>query len=445
MSTGGRVLPNDLEAERGVLGAMLLSRDAIATAAELVSADDFYKPAHGHVFAAAVALEARGDPVDEVTVVDELGRMALLDAAGGAGLAGDLVGWKGGVPAIGHVRRYALIVAELSTLRRLVGVAGEIAELGYSLPDDVAGAIDKAETLVFALTDRGGRREVDRIDGGPTAEFLDALEESMASPGLAGLSTGWIDLDRMTLGLHPGQMVTIAGRTSMGKSAWAAELTANVARQGAPVLLVSAEMSRLELMQRIVSSESRVQLQAIRDGSVTPHDLTRIHKAVASFSGLPVYIDPDPNANLMSIRAEARRTAAKEGSLGLVVVDYLQLLTPAAKGENRQVEVAALSRGLKRLALELHVPVVAASQLNREIEHRAEKRPGLADLRESGAIEQDSDVVLLIYRDEVYHPNTSDKGIAEIIVAKQRNGPTGTVHLGFDAERGRFTNLVRAV
>lgn len=435
-----RPLPHDLEAERGLLGSMLMSRDAIATAVETLGPGAFYAPKHANVFAAMVALDGRGEPVDVRIVVDELRRTGLLEASGGAQVAGDLVSLHANAPSAASAGRYARIVADLHTHRRVVGVASEIAELGYTAADDVDGVVDRAEALVFALGDRRRRREVERIDAGPTREFLDALEVAMAGDGVAGVSTGWDDLDKLTLGLHPGQLVTVAGRTSMGKSAWAAALTANVARRGEPVLIVSAEMSRLELTQRVVASEARVPLQHIREGVLSEVDQGRVHRAVAGFDGLPIYIDDDPNATLLSIRSQGRRTATKEGRLGLIVVDYLQLLTPATRGENRQVEVAALSRGLKRLALELGVPVVAASQLNREIEHRADKRPGLADLRESGAIEQDSDVVLLLFRPEVYKKD-DEPGVAEVIVAKQRNGPTGTVRLAFDAARCRFDDL----
>lgn len=439
--SGARVQPHDLAAEAGLLGAMLLSRDVIGLAAETVVAGDFYKPAHGHVFEAIVSLDGRGDPADPLTVLDELRRTGMLAAAGGDAVAGDMVSMQGGTPAIGHARRYATIVAELSTLRRLVGVASEISELGYTPTDDVPGTLDRAEALVFALSDIRRRRDLDRIDASPRDEWLDVLEQRLERDGPAGISTGWSDLDELTLGLHDGQLITVAGRTSMGKSAFTAGLAANVAREGQPVLLVSAEMSRLELMDRIVAAEARVGLQGIRSGRLSPADLERVHATVARLDGLPVYVDADPGASLLSIRAQARRVVSREGRLGVIVVDYLQLLTPAGRAENRQVEVATLSRGLKRLALELNVPVVAASQLNREIEHRAEKRPGLADLRESGAIEQDSDVVMLLYRDEVYNPKSADAGVAEIIVAKQRNGPTGTVRLAFLAPYGRFATM----
>jgi replicative DNA helicase len=440
-----RVAPHDLHAEASLIGAMLLSRDAIAAATETTAAGDFYRPAYGHIFDAIVGLDARGEPADPVTVVDELRRTNMLAAAGGDSLAGDMAGLIAGVPAIGHAARYAGIVADLALQRRLIGVAAEIAELGHTPTDDVAGVVDRAEALVFALAS-AGRGRADLCTLGAT--LPDWLERTMAraeSGEMTGVPTGWRDLDEKLLGLHPGQLITIGARPAMGKSAMSAWLSAQVAATSGPVLVVNVEMGLGELQDRYVASKATVDLQAVRKAHMSPTDWERIYAAVGRLVDLPLYVEAVHDATLLTIRSLARRVAAKHGGqLALVIVDYLQIVTPVATSrghENRQVDVAAIADGLKKMALEMQVPVVALAQINRAVEARADKRPMLSDLRESGAVEASSDVVALLYRDEYYDLNSKDKGVLEVIVAKQRNGPTGTVRLAYDARYGRFLDL----
>lgn len=445
MSDTARIAPNDLHAEASLLGAMLLSRDAITAGAEIAAAGDFYKPAHANVFDAIVALDARGEPCDPVTVADELKRAKLLDASGGPAA---LITLQANTPAIGNAGRYARIVADLALLRRLIDVGDSVKEFGYSLTTDAAGAVDQAEALLFALAAGGRGRSELRTLGETLGEWYDRMEARAASGELGGVPTGWADLDEMLLGLHAGQLVTIAARPAMGKSAMSAWLSAQVAASSGPVLVVNVEMSLAELQDRYVASGATVDLQHVRKAQMSPSDWERIHAAVGRLEHLPLYVEAVHDATLLTIRSLARRVAAKHGGqLALVVVDYMQIVTPLSVGrgpENRQVAVAEIADGLKRMALEMKVPVVALAQINRGVESRADKRPMLSDLRESGAVEQSSDVVAFLYRDEYYDPiGSKDKGVLEVIVAKQRNGPTGTVRLAYDARYGRFMDLTR--
>jgi replicative DNA helicase len=440
-SAAGRVPPHNLEAEESVLGAMLLSRDAIAAAMEICHPEDFYKTSHGHIFDAITSLFSRGEPADWVTVTEELRRRELLGAIGDPSV---FVSLQANTPSIGNAEYYARIVEELALLRRLVSVAGEISELGYSVPEDVSRVLDRAESLVF---DVAQRRVVDSM--APLrdllGESLDHLEHLFGrDETVTGLATGYADLDEMLAGLQPSNLVVVGARPSMGKTSFALGVVANVGvRLHKPVLLFSLEMSHLEITQRLLASEARVDATRMRTGRLRDTDWPKIGNAISRMSDAPVFIDDNPQLTVMDIRARARRLKSREG-LGLVVVDYLQLMTGRHGAENRQVEVSEISRGLKILARELEVPVLALSQLSRNLEMRQDKRPLLADLRESGSIEQDSDVVLFIYRDELYNPeSTETQGTAEIIVAKHRNGPTGHTHLAFIGHHARFDNMAR--
>ncbi len=436
-----RVPPHDLPAEESLLGAMLLSRDAIASAVERCRAEDFYRPAHGHIFDAVCSLYAQGEPADPVTVADELNRADLLDAAGGPG---NLVALQANTPAIANAARYARIVEEHALLRRLISVAGEIAEMGYSLPEDVTVAMDRAEAMVFEVVEH---RVTDSLK--PLRELLavslDHLEALYnRGDSITGLPTGYADLDERLSGLQPSSLVIVGARPSMGKTSFALGLAAHAAiERRLPVLLFSLEMSHLELTQRLLCSEARVDSSRMRNGKLHESDWPKIVQAIGKLGEAPLFIDDNANLTVMEIRAKARRLKSREG-LGLIVVDYLQLMSGHGPAENRQVEVSEISRGLKILARELGVPVVARSQLSRGLEARADKRPALADLRESGSLEQDADVVLFIYRDEVYNKDSADRGTAEIIIAKHRNGPTGTTQLAFLDHFTRFANMARA-
>ncbi len=435
-----RVPPHDLQAEESLLGAMLLSRDAIASAVESCRTDDFYRPAHGHIFDAICSLYAQGEPADPVTVADELKRADLLEAAGGTG---NLIGLQANTPAIANAARYARIVQEHALLRRLISVAGEIAEMGYSLPDDVTAAMDRAEAMVFEVAER---RVTDSLK--PLRELLavslDHLE-ALYNRGdtITGVPTGFTDLDERLSGLQPSALVIVGARPSMGKTSFASGMAAHAAiEKRLPVLFFSLEMSHLELTQRLLCSEARVDSSRMRNGKLHESDWPKVVNAIGKLGEAPLFIDDNANLTVMEIRAKARRLKSREG-LGLIVVDYLQLMSGHGPAENRQVEVSEISRGLKILARELSVPVVALSQLSRNLEARADKRPVLADLRESGSLEQDADVVLFIYRDEVYNKDSADKGAAEIIIAKHRNGPTGMTQLAFLDHFTRFANMAR--
>ncbi len=439
-SRSERVPPHDLQAEESLLGAMLLSRDAIASAVEHCRTEDFYRPAHSHIFEAICSLYAQGEPADPVTVSDELNRADLLEAAGGAG---NLIGLQSNTPAIANAARYARIVEEHALLRRLISVAGEIAEMGYSLPEDVAAAMDRAEALVFEVVER---RVTDSLK--PLRELLavslDHLE-ALYNRGdtITGLPTGYADLDERLSGLQASSLVIVGARPSMGKTSFALGLASHAAMERRlPVLFFSLEMSHLELTQRLLCSEARVDSSRMRNGKLHESDWPKVVHAIGRLGEAPLFIDDNANLTVMEIRAKARRLKSREG-LGLIVVDYLQLMSGPGQVENRQVEVSEISRGLKILARELSVPVVALSQLSRNLENRADKRPALADLRESGSLEQDADVVLFIYRDELYNKDSADKGTAEIIIAKHRNGPTGTTQLAFLDHFTRFANMAR--
>ena len=441
-ATGNRVPPHNLQAEESLLGAMLLSKDAIAAATEICTAEDFYKPSHGHIFDAVTTLYGQGEPADPVTVADELGRADLLEAVGGPAVLSEL---QANTPAISNASHYARIIEEHALLRRLIGVAGEIAELGYSVPDDISATIDRAESMVFDLSQHRVADTMADIHAllGLSMDRLEALYER--GEAITGTPTGYVDVDERLSGLQPSSLVVVGARPGCGKTSLALGMAAHAAVEaGKPVLFFSLEMSHHEVTQRLLSAEAKVDATRLRNGKLLEADWHKISHAIGRLSEAKLFIDDNPNVNVMEIRSKARRMKSKLGDLGMVVVDYLQLMTGRSSAENRQVEISEISRSLKILARELEVPVVALSQLSRSLEMRADKRPMLADLRESGAIEQDADVVMFIYRDELYNPETADKGVAEVIVAKHRNGPTGTERLAFLSQYTKFANMARA-
>ena len=437
----GRIPPHNLEAEESLLGAMLLSRDAITVAVETgVAAEDFYKPAHTHVFDAALSLYGQGEPIDPVTVAEELRRADLLDALGGRQT---LLRLQAATPASANAAHYAKIVNELALLRRLIGVAGDIAEMGYDDSQDVQETVDRAESLVFEVAEHRVTDSMIKM-ADALQNTLDELEALYASTGeITGVPTGYSDLDRLLLGLQPSNLIVVAARPGAGKTSFALGAAANVAMAARrPVLFFSMEMGTLELTKRLLAGEARVDARRLQTGNIPEQDWTRLSHAVGRLAEAPLFIDDNPHCTVMEMRAKSRRTKARHGDLGLVVVDYLQLMTPMGKrAENRQVEVAEISRGLKILARELNCPVMACSQLNRQLEYRSDKRPMLADLRESGSLEQDADVVAFIYRDDIYNPDSDQRGTAEIIVAKHRNGPTGVTRLAFVDRLTKFADM----
>jgi replicative DNA helicase len=374
-----RIPPHNFEAEESLLGAMLLSRDAIAVATEEVSAADFYKPSHAHIFTAISTLYARGEPADAVTVAEEMRRQGTLDASGGASA---LISLQANTPAISSATRYAGIVSEHAVLRRLIGVAYEIAEIGYEVPPDVGAALDHAESMVFDVAQRRAS-DTTRSLKDLLTESLDHLEYLVGrGEEITGVPTGYTDLDSHLYGLQASNLIVVGARPSMGKTAFALGLAANAAKAGVPVLFFSLEMSHLELAQRVLCAESRVDAGRLRNGRVFDSDWAKIAGAIGRIGEAPLYIDDNPSVTVMDVRSKARRMKSQEGGLGLVIVDYLQLMTGRSTSESRQVEISEMSRGLKLLARELKIPVVACSQLSRSLEQRADKRPMLADLRE---------------------------------------------------------------
>src|SRR3954463_515153 len=438
-----RIPPHNLNAEESLLGALLLSRDVVDQIGELgVGIDHFYKPAHQHIYAAIRGLMAIGQPVDVVTVADELRRNGLLDEIGGPQTLLEL---QNATPAISNASRYAKIVQDTAMLRKLIGVASEIAEIGYLEPDDVTKALDEAETKVFEIAET---RIVDTTmslsDLLPLA--MDKLQETFERGDIiTGTATGFNDLDEILSGLQPSTLNIIGARPAMGKTSLGLGIAAHVAQTTRrPVLIFSLEMGHTELTQRILSSEAEVDSQKLRTGRLVEADWTKIGRAINRLD-VPLYLDDNPRVTVMEIRAKARRMKARQGGLALIVIDYLQLMSGGTTSENRKLEVSEISRGLKILARELEVPIIALSQLSRGLEARGDKRPMLSDLRESGSLEQDADVVMFLYRDEVYNKESSDKAMAEVIIAKHRSGPTGTVRLVFRGQFTKFGNAARGV
>ncbi len=431
--------PHNLDAEASLLGAMLLSRGAIADVVQIVKADYFYKPSHGHVFEAISTLYGSGEPADPVTVSETLARAGVLDQIGGPGF---LLQLQAATPATSSAPKYARIIQEHATLRSLIGAANEIAEIGYGRPDDVVKAVDEAENLVFQV---GQGRVADTMSR--MRDLLDAnldqLEKRFESgKPITGTPTGFADFDLLLSGLQPSNLIIVGARPAMGKTSFALNIATSVAMEaGLPVLLFSLEMSQLEISQRILCTESRVDSKNVRSGRLRDDDWSRINHGIGRLAEAPLWIDDNPGTSVMEIRAKARRLTSRVGKLGVIIVDYLQLMTGRSNAESRQVEVSEISRGLKILARELDTPVIGLSQLSRALESRQDKRPMLADLRESGAIEQDADLIMFIYRDEYYNEESADKGIAEIIIGKHRNGPIGKVKLSFQGQYTKFNDL----
>lgn len=440
----GRVPPHNLSAEESLLGALLLSREVVGQVAELgVQVEHFYKPSHQHIYSAIRGLMASGQPVDVVTVADELRRNGLIEEIGGSQALLEL---QNATPAISNASRYAKIVQDTAVLRRLISVAGEITEIAYLEPDDVTKALDEAETKVFEVAED---RVIDSTR--PLSDLLplamDKLQETFErGDTITGTATGFNDLDEILSGLQPSTLNIIGARPAMGKTALGLGIATHVAKNTSkPVLVFSLEMGHAELTQRVLSSEAEVESQKLRSGRLVEADWTKIGRAINRIDNVPLYLDDNPRVTVMEIRAKARRLKARHGGLALIMIDYLQLMSGGMNSENRQLEVSEISRGLKILARELDVPIIALSQLSRNLESRADKRPMLADLRESGSLEQDADVVMFLYRDEVYNRDSPDKASAELIIAKHRSGPTGVARLVFRGQYTKFGNAARGV
>ncbi len=440
-----RTPPQSIEAEQSVLGSMMLSKDAIADVIEVVRPGDFYRPAHQLIYDAILDLYSRGEPADAITVSAELTHAGQLVRVGGAPYLHTLISM---VPTAANAAYYGQIVAERATLRRLVVAGTRIVQMGYETASgstDVAGTVDdvvdRAQAEIYEVTER--RTSVDFVHIESLLQStLDEIDKISATGGVGtGVPTGFAQLDGYTNGLHPGQMITIAGRPGSGKSTLALDIARSCAvKNGKPCVIFSLEMSKIEIMMRLFSAEATVSLQNMRSGHMSDQDWTRLARRSSELAEAPLFIDDSPNLTMMEIRAKARRLRQRH-DLQLIVIDYLQLMTSGKRVESRQQEVSEFSRAMKLLAKELDVPVIALSQLNRGPEQRTDKKPLLSDLRESGSIEQDSDVVLLVHRPDLYEPETERAGEADLILAKHRNGPTATCAVAFQGRYSRFTDM----
>jgi replicative DNA helicase len=436
------VPPQNLDAEESVLGAMMLSPGAIGNVSEELDAGDFYRESHAKIYRAALGLFARGEPVDAITVADELEERGELEAAGGRLRIHELARL---VPTTANAAHYARIVREMAVLRGLIDAGAEVARLGWERPGEAADLLDRAEQIIFELSQERVSSEFTHIEELLRESFERITQLYEAGEEITGVPSGYRDLDRLTSGFQPGNLIIVAARPSMGKSALALCVAANIAvRHGLPVGLFTLEMSKSEVTQRLMCSEAKVESQRLRSGKLATDDWPRLTAACDKLAKAPIYVDDTGSMTIMGIRAKARRLKSKEPTLGLIVVDYLQLMTSDSNFESRVQEVSQISRQLKILARELDLPIIAMSQLSRAVEQRHDKRPILSDLRDSGSIEQDSDLVAFIYRDEYYNDESPDQGLAEVILAKHRNGPTGVVKLSFLQRYAKFADLAAA-
>jgi len=435
-----RTLPHNLEAERSVLGAILVHNDAFNLAVQVIDSGDFYRDAHRRIFEKMIALNERGQAIDFVTLREELSRAGEIEDVGGPAYVSSLAD---GVPRATNVEYYARIVKEKSTLRNLIYAANKILTNAYEADQEADLILDEAESAIFAVAD-------DRLKAG-FVRMSDLVKESFPKIEqlfeqkrlITGVPTSFVDLDTMTRGLQAGDLVIVAARPSMGKTSLVLNIAQYVAMQpGLSVGFFSLEMSKESLFLRLLTSEAQIDSHRLMSGAIGQKDYGRISHALETLSAMRLFIDDTANIGVLEMRAKARRLQSEHG-LNLIVVDYIQLMSSRGRFENRTLELAGISRSLKGLAKELNVPIVVLSQLSRAPEARSDHRPQLSDLRESGALEQDADLVILIYRDDVYNrdPNSPDAGTAELIVAKQRNGPTGVVRLAFLREQTRFANL----
>lgn len=433
-----RMLPNDLLAEQCTIGGMLLSQEAIAEVFEHVKGQDFYAPKHETIFEAILALYSKGEPTDIITVTDQLSKSGELVKAGGADYLHTLTSI---VPTAANAAFYAEIVQEKATLRRLVEVGTRIAQMGYTAQGDVEDLVNQAQADVYGVSKAGvGEDYVPLFDS--IEEAIHEMEKAQKRGGdMVGVPTGFSGLDELTHGLHPGQLVILAARPAVGKSTLALDFARHAAiRHNQPVIFFSLEMGRAEIAMRMLSAESRIYLQNMRKGSLSDNDWSRIAAVRGEINSAPLYIDDSPNMTLVEIRAKCRRLAQRVG-LKMIVIDYIQLMTSGKKVESRQQEVSEFSRALKLLAKELEVPVIAISQLNRNSEKSENKKPELSHLRESGSLEQDADVVILLHREDLGNKEHPRAGEADLILAKQRNGPTDTVVVNFLGQFSKFEDM----
>jgi replicative DNA helicase len=438
-----RVPPHSIEAEQSVLGGLLLDNAAYDKIADVVRADDFYRYDHRIIFQHITRLISAAKPADVITVHESLSSTGKADELGGLSYLNSLAQ---NTPSAANIRRYAEIVRDRGVLRKLITVSDEISGSAFNPQGkEVKQMLDEAESKIFAIAEEGSRGAQGFVEIKPlltqVVERIDELYNRDNQSEITGVPTGMIDLDRMTSGLQPGDLIIVAGRPSMGKTAFSVNIGENVAiDSGLPVAIFSMEMGGAQLAMRMLGSVGRLDQHRLRTGKLNDEDWPRLTHAIQKMNEAQIFIDETPALNSIELRARSRRLARTCGKLGLIIVDYLQLMSANSPGENRATEISEISRNLKALAKELNCPVIALSQLNRSLEQRPNKRPVMSDLRESGAIEQDADIILFIYRDEVYNPDSPDKGSAEIIIGKQRNGPIGNVRMTFIGHFTRFEN-----
>ncbi|GAB7388518.1 replicative DNA helicase [Bacillaceae bacterium] len=433
-----RLPPQNIEAEQAVLGAIFLENETLATVLEIIGAEDFYRTAHQQIFRAMVDLAEQGEPVDLVTVTAELQKRKLLEEVGGVSYLTDLAN---AVPTAANAEYYARIVAEKSTLRRLIRAATKIVRDGYAHEDDVERIISEAEKSIMEISQRqthGGFVSIKDV----LLETYDRIEQISSRRGeVTGIPTGYVDLDRLTSGFHRSDLIIIAARPGVGKTAFALNLAQNVAaRAGETVAIFSLEMSASQLVSRMLCAEGNIEASKLRTGNLDEEDWQKLTMAIGTLAKAPIFIDDTAGITVWDIRTKCRRLKAEHG-IGMVLIDYMQLIQGRGRGESRQQEISEISRSLKLLARELDCPVIALSQLSRAVEQRQDKRPMLSDLRESGSIEQDADVVAFLYREDYYDQESERKNIVEVIIGKQRNGPIGTVELVFLKEYNKFVSL----
>ncbi len=439
-SPGDRTPPQDNAAEQSVLGSMLLSKDAIADVVEEVQAVDYYRPAHEIIHDSIIDLYGRGEPADPITVAAELQKRGELQRVGGAPYLHTL---SANVPIAANAGYYAAIVREKAILRRLVEAGTRIAAMGYSGEGEINDVVDNAQAEVYKVTDRRATE-----DYAPLSDIMSGVLDEIEmignrEAGLYGVPTGFADLDDLTNGLHSGQMIIVAARPAMGKSTLALDFCrAASIHNNLTSCFFSLEMTRSEIMMRLLSAEAKVPLNHIRNGTMRDDDWEKLARKMGQVSGAPMFIDDSPNMTMMEIRAKARRLKQRH-DLKLIVIDYMQLMSSGKKVESRQLEVSEFSRNIKLLAKELEIPIIALSQLNRGPEQRGDKRPMMSDLRESGSLEQDADMVILLHRDDVYEKESTRPGEADLIVAKHRNGPTRDLTVAFQGHYSRFVDMAQ--
>ncbi|WP_301010364.1 replicative DNA helicase [Anaerotignum lactatifermentans] len=434
------VPPHDDAAELAVLGAMFLDREAASLALEMLTGEDFYRPDHRQVFEAAEELYHSGVPIDMITVKNKLEEKQVFEQIGGLSFLANI---STSVGSSANMRHYAAIVEEKSVLRRLICTANNISQMSYEGKTDVNAIMDTAEKGIFDIMQNRHSDQFHHIRD-IAVDSIEKIEDIYRSKGkLTGVPTGFVDFDQKTAGLQKSDLILLAARPSMGKTAFALNIIQNAAiRSNVPTAVFSLEMSREQLVNRMLCSEAMLDAQRLRTGELTDSDWADLIQAMGPLSQAPIYIDDTPGVTPMEVRSKCRRLKVEKG-LGLIVIDYLQLMSGNSRNDSRQQEISEISRSLKAIAREMEAPVIALSQLSRACEQRADHRPMLSDLRESGAIEQDADVVAFLYRDEYYFPDTEKKNQAELIIAKQRNGPTGTVDLTWMGQYTKFGNFLK--